>query len=114
MKRISFLLLGLFFYIATVTMAGQKMTDIVFPVTHERSAQADAPGDMTLLIGFELFHKLDLKKLRMEEDGRHLTFNFQRIRNMKWGCGLCSFACKLFLGLVHMGLIIMMFTHIFH
>jgi hypothetical protein len=79
-----------------------------------QSGQVSSPVDINLLMGMALLHEIDIKKLKIEEDGRHLVFHFDRIRKMKKGCKFCCSLCKLFLCLIHLCLLLMIFTHLFH
>lgn len=114
MKRQFFLLLSLFIAMAAVSIANQKSTKHDLHIVHDQSRRAEQPVEMKLLFGLEMLQHTDMKKLKMEEDGRHLVFHFERVRKMKKGCRFCCSLCKLFLGLIHISLLLMMFTHIFH
>ncbi len=114
MRRQFFFLLALFITTTAVSIASQNALDINIQLERGISPNGETHADMNLLFGLDLFHTMDMKKLKMEEDGRHLAFHFDRIRKMKKGCRFCCTLCKLFLGLIHLGLLLMMFTHLFH
>jgi hypothetical protein len=114
MKRQFFFLLALFFTTTAVTIASQKATRMDIQMEHNASSRTEMPVDMSTLFNLDIFHQMDIRKPKMEEDGKHLAFHFERIRKMKKGCRFCCSLCKLFLGLIHLLLLLMMFTHLFH
>lgn len=116
MKRRFFLLPVLLISFYGISIAAMNKS---IPEAGSRHILIETPyenQDQSVLLWGYVFsmESTEVKKMKMEEDGRHLVFHFERIRKMRRGFSLCCLSIKVLLGMVHTALMLQLFLHLCH